>query len=274
MLRKPLLALLLLLATAAPGFAATCPPYPYTFTNGTTADANQVNTDYATVRNCVVNNAAANGANSDITSLSALITPLSTGQGGTGSSTGQNLVPTGTVIDFASVTPPAGWLLCNGQAVSRSTYAALFAVIETTFGAGDGSTTFNVPDLAGRVTAGYDPGNATGRLTGSTAQGVSAAAIGNAGGEQAHTQILAELVSHNHGVTDPGHTHQTLVNNGGTTGGGNTYPPGSGSGVTTNESPSPGTTSNTTGISIQNAGGGAAFNVVQPAMVLAKMIKT
>lgn len=65
-------------------------------------------------------------------------------------------MPIGAVIDFAGSTAPSGWALCYGQAVSRATYATLFALIGTTFGAGDGSTTFNLPDLRGRVAAGKD----------------------------------------------------------------------------------------------------------------------
>ena len=68
----------------------------------------------------------------------------------------QRLVPSGTVLPFAGTTAPIGFLLCSGQAVSRSTYPDLFAAIGTTYGAGDGSTTFNVPDLRGRVPAGKD----------------------------------------------------------------------------------------------------------------------
>ena len=62
--------------------------------------------------------------------------------------------PPGAVIAFAGKTAPAGWLLCNGSAVSRSSYKALFAAIGTTYGAGNGSSTFNLPDLRGRVPAG------------------------------------------------------------------------------------------------------------------------
>lgn len=62
---------------------------------------------------------------------------------------------TGMISMYASATPPTGFLLCNGQAVSRSTYASLFAVTSTTYGIGDGSTTFNVPDLAARFPLGY-----------------------------------------------------------------------------------------------------------------------
>ncbi len=58
---------------------------------------------------------------------------------------------TGTVLDFAGTTAPDGWLMCFGQAVSRTTYANLFAKIGTIYGAGDGSTTFNLPDCRGRA---------------------------------------------------------------------------------------------------------------------------
>lgn len=62
----------------------------------------------------------------------------------------------GVMMDFCGATPPNGWLICDGSAVSRSTYAALFGVIGTTFGSGDGSTTFALPDGRGRVLAGKD----------------------------------------------------------------------------------------------------------------------
>ena len=59
---------------------------------------------------------------------------------------GGNSMPVGTITAFGSTTPPNGWLLCEGQAVSRTTYSALYAAIGDTHGAGDGSTTFNLPD--------------------------------------------------------------------------------------------------------------------------------
>jgi phage-related tail fiber protein len=65
-------------------------------------------------------------------------------------------LPVGTVIFYAASTAPTGFLKANGAAVSRSTYANLFAAISTTFGAGDGSTTFNVPDLRGYFVRGWD----------------------------------------------------------------------------------------------------------------------
>jgi len=67
-------------------------------------------------------------------------------------------VPSGAIVQWPAVFPPNGWLECNGAAISRTTYAALFAVLGTTFGAGDGSTTFNLPDLRGEFVRGWDHG--------------------------------------------------------------------------------------------------------------------
>jgi microcystin-dependent protein len=77
---------------------------------------------------------------------------------------------TGTVLDFAGSAAPSGWMMCYGQAVSRTTYTALFAAIGTTYGAGDGATTFNLPDLRGRIAAGADNmgGAAANRVQAST----------------------------------------------------------------------------------------------------------
>ena len=78
--------------------------------------------------------------------------------------------PTGMVCHFANVTAPDGWLECNGAAVSRTTYAALFAAIGTVYGAGNGSTTFNIPDLRGQFVRGWDNGAGVdpGRAIGTT----------------------------------------------------------------------------------------------------------
>lgn len=80
------------------------------------------------------------------------------------------LVPPGAVMSFAMNVPPTGWLSANGAAVSRTTYAALFAAIGTTFGAGDGSTTFNLPDMRGEFMRGWDNGRGvdSGRVFGSS----------------------------------------------------------------------------------------------------------
>jgi microcystin-dependent protein len=71
---------------------------------------------------------------------------------------------TGTIFMFAGSTAPAGWLMCTGQAVSRTTYAGLFSVIGTTYGTGDGSTTFNVPNISGRFPTQGTPGATGGSL--------------------------------------------------------------------------------------------------------------
>ena len=103
-------------------------------------------------------------------------------------------VPTGTILDFAGTTAPEGYLACYGQAVSRTTYANLFAVISTIYGAGDLSTTFNLPDLRGRVAAGQDDmgGTSANRLTGVTGS-LDGDTLGATGGEETKTLLQANL---------------------------------------------------------------------------------
>lgn len=102
-------------------------------------------------------------------------------------------VPVGSVTAFAGANAPAGWLLCGGQTVSRTTYAGLFSVIGTTYGAGDGSTTFTLPDLRGRVIAGEDDmgGTAANRLT-SGGAGINGTVLGAAGGAETVTLTSAQ----------------------------------------------------------------------------------
>lgn len=85
----------------------------------------------------------------------------------------QGSVPVATIVYSAAATPAAGWLKCDGSAVSRTTYAALFAAIGTTYGAGDGATTFNVPDLRGEFIRVLDDGRGvdSGRTLGSFQEG-------------------------------------------------------------------------------------------------------
>lgn len=105
----------------------------------------------------------------------------------------------GMVQAYAGTAAPERWLLCYGQAISRTTYAALFAIVSTTYGVGDGSTTFNVPDLRGRVVAGQDDmgGVSANRLTGASG-GVDGDVLGGAGGAETHTLITAEIPAHTH----------------------------------------------------------------------------
>lgn len=85
------------------------------------------------------------------------------------------IVPPGMLAPYAGKTAPAGWLLCDGSAVSRTAYAALFAVIGTTYGAGNGSTTFALPDLRGRVAAGANASNALASRAGADSKQIARA---------------------------------------------------------------------------------------------------
>lgn len=111
-------------------------------------------------------------------------------------------IPVGAVMVYAGLTEPTDWQFCYGQAISRATFAALFAIVSTTYGVGDGSTTFNVPDLRGRVVAGQDDmgGSSANRLTGLSA-GVDGDTLGASGGAESHTLVTAELAAHDHSLT-------------------------------------------------------------------------
>ena len=157
-------------------------------------------------------------------------------------------IPAGSVFDYAGTAAPSGYLLCFGQAVSRSTYSDLFTAIGTTFGSGDGSTTFNLPDLRGRVAAGKDDmgGSAANRIT-SGGSGITGTTLGASGGTQTHTLTTAEM---------PSHTH--------------TIPTFSGCGATAGVgSGGPGSTINS-----GSTGGGGAHQNTQPTLILNKIIKT
>jgi len=105
------------------------------------------------------------------------------------------LMPTGAMAIWTTDTAPAGYILCFGQAVSRTTFAALFAVVSTTYGVGDGSTTFNLPDLRGRLPLGQDDmgGASANRVTDTQADN-----LGQASGSETHTLTEAEMPSHSH----------------------------------------------------------------------------
>ena len=111
--------------------------------------------------------------------------------------TGIEGVPTGVIIPWSDTSVPTGFLECNDQAVSRTTYAALFAVISTTYGAGNGSTTFNLPDLKDNVALGRSNSAALASTGGANTVG----STGNVGGSTgAHTLSEAELATHLHNV--------------------------------------------------------------------------
>lgn len=122
----------------------------------------------------------------------------------------ETVLPAGITAPFAGSVEPTGWLFCYGQAVSRSTYSKLFTAIGTTFGIGDGSTTFNLPDCRGRVIAGKDNmgGSAASRLTVGVS-GITGTTLGAAGGGESYTPAGtnggSQSIAHTH--TGPSHTH-------------------------------------------------------------------
>lgn len=128
----------------------------------------------------------------------------------------ESLLPAGTVAYTAATTAPSGWLLCDGSAKSRTDYARLFAAIGTTFGTGDGVTTFNLPDGRGRVVAGKDNmgGSAAGRLT-NAVSGLTGTTLGAAGGSESYTPAGtiggSQSIAHTHNIA---HAHGSFfVNN-------------------------------------------------------------
>lgn len=163
------------------------------------------------------------------------------------------LMPTGAIMPYAGASPaPQGYLLCNDTPISRTTYSALFAVIKTTYGGGDGSTTFNVPDLRGRVIAGQDDmgGSSANNLTDAQAD-----QLGGTLGNETHTLTTTEL---------PAHTHGGLTD----------IDPDGGDG---GQGEDPGldyVTSNGDGTVSGSTGGGGPHNNVQPTIILNYIIKT
>lgn len=120
---------------------------------------------------------------------------------------GLYLVPTGGIVEFAGIVAPNGWLMCDGSEISRTTYADLFEAIGTTFGEGDGSTTFNLPNRKGKAGVGVDSSNDK---------------FGNLGdtyGTEEHQLTIAEMPEHRHsGLLSSNGGEVTVY---GTTSGGN-----------------------------------------------------
>lgn len=114
---------------------------------------------------------------------------------------GLSLVPAGAVMAFAMATAPSGWLECDGSAVSRTTYAALFTAIGTLYGAGDTTTTFNLPDLRGEFIRGWDHGKGTDPDAATRTDSGGGTTGDNVGTKQADA-----FKSHTHGYTKPLYT--------------------------------------------------------------------
>lgn len=177
--------------------------------------------------------------------------------------TGPGCTPIGGTIVWWSDTLPTGsgtWAFCNGGTYLRSN-TALFGILGTFYGTGDGTTTANLPDLRDNVPVGKGTMGATsavGRIT-----NFATSTLGALFGECLHLLGLGELPAHNHGVNDPGHVHAPPTGSHFLTDAPGVQALNSG-----NVSPSAANTASaTTGITIQNAGGGASHNNVQPAIV-------
>lgn len=168
----------------------------------------------------------------------------------------RNIMPVGLgPLPWTGATAPPHWVFCNGQALSRTTYAALFAVMGTTFGVGDGSTTFNVPDIRGRLPLGKDNmgGIDAGRITSASTGGGNADTLGGVGGAQTHVLSLSETPSH----TSGGAVTLTTVEGGG---GGNP-------GILSTSSGNTPSSANTV-MSTQSFGGDGAHSNTQPWIAL------
>lgn len=198
---------------------------------------------------------------------------------------GGGAVPVGAIVDYAGAAAPAGWLLCCGQSVSRTVYAALFGVLGTLYGAGDGATSFGLPDLRGRATFGLDNmGGVAANLVTMAGSSVNGVVLGAVGGSQlaaAHAHDVTDP-GHTHALTDPGHAH------GPNHGSGFVVPQGSGGemdavfagGGDVEEKATAQTAvaatglvaaSATTGLTIASAGGGSSQNM-PPAIMLNRII--
>jgi len=185
------------------------------------------------------------------------------------------LVPPGVVMPYAGVSAPTGYLMCDGSAVSRTTYGDLFTGIGTTYGVGDGSTTFNLPNLNGRVVAG---------VSGSSPH----AAVGDTGGSQTVALTTDELPAHSHTATTESagtHTHTSNATGGSigliTSTGNNTMD------ADVNSTPGepdlyaslPELSINAAGahthtVNVGTTGSGAAFSVLDPFLTMSYIIKT
>lgn len=188
------------------------------------------------------------------------------------SSAGSVLVPAGVILPYGGTSAPTGYLPCDGAAVSRTTYSALFGVVGTVYGVGNGTTTFNVPNLLGRAPIGA--GTYTDTVSGSITR-----TLGASLGAEAHVVTTAQMPSHTHIQNPTTHNHNNiptiLIGNGGA---------GALTAVETRSDFS--STLNATGLTVlnldavnitatnQNTGGGLSHNNMQPSLVINYIIKS
>ena len=146
------------------------------------------------------------------------------------------LAPVGSMMMYAGSSAPTGWLLCDGTAISRTTYSDLFSTISTTYGVGDGFDTFNTPNMGGKGPMGYLSSNS------------AFDALAETGGEENHTLTVDELAAHTHTVAIGINGTQTYSQSGATT---------------TNSGP----------ITSSSTGGGSAHNVLDPYLTVNFIVK-
>jgi len=168
----------------------------------------------------------------------------------------------GMLMPYAGTSAPTGWLLAYGQAVSRTTYADLFTAISTTYGSGDGSTTFNLPDLRGRTIAGQDDmgGSSANRLTNQSG-GLNGDTLGASGGAETHTLTTSQMPSHSHTLGSNAKISTTFGTSGENT-------------AVRRDTLSGSALDSFISGSTQAAGSGSAHNNVQPTIILNYIIKT
>jgi microcystin-dependent protein len=208
---------------------------PYTFSAGATIVAAEHNSNFDTMyadHNGNITNANISGAAAIAYSKLALSGSVLSSD----IAPGFSLVPTGVVLPYGGSLAPTSFLLCDGSAVSRSTYSILFSVIGTAYGVGDNSTTFNLPDMRENVPVGYKSGSA------------QFGTLGGTYGEKTHALTAAENAPHTHTVS---------------LGGSDTD-----GGIASN-----GSTPNAT-VTSSSSGTGDAHNNIQPSVVFNYIIKT
>jgi microcystin-dependent protein len=149
-----------------------------------------------------------------------------------------DIIPIGTALAWFTASPPNGYLMCDGSAISRTTYAALFALLGTTYGAGDGATTFNLPDPRGRTFIGAGLG-----------LGLTLRTLATNLGEEAHTLQISEMPSHNHPVPATANA-----------GGGANFTEGA-------------PFASTDSVNMGSTGGGGSHNNMQPSLVINWIIR-
>lgn len=194
--------------------------------------------------------------------------------------------PVGSLSAYAGAGDPADsrWVVADGRTISRTTYSVLFDLIGTTYGAGDSTSTFALPDLRGRVVTAAD----TGIVTGSAGRLTTNNVRGQSGGVDKVTLATSQIPAHGHPVTDPGHVHSVydpahthhspgdgFITPTGVT---ETAQSGTGTSYGVHASASGAQTgvqveSATTGVSVQQTGGGASHPNVQPHLTLSYIIR-